>query len=105
MRRALALAAILTVTGGGCVASHDCRDGTVLLSLTFSGAAASADTWTWLALDGGTERAVEPLAHQPGDGTGTLELLVPRYGSRQRLRVRAVARAGGVPVGQAEPTA
>jgi hypothetical protein len=93
---------------GGCVSAKECREETALLQLSFTGGAEEADMLELsLSVDEHAPASVQPIAHNPGERSGTLQVAVPGYGTHHQLNVRVVplkAQAAiGAPVEQSFP--
>jgi hypothetical protein len=96
--RAVALMMLLGLVGG-CDKVNRCKDGTVLLSFSLTGAAASADRFLLAtAIDDGPAKTADvPVAGMPN---GTVEIDFPRgYPKGQRLSVTLTAKQGDATVG------
>src|SRR6185369_6009074 len=81
----LALAAI-----SGCGGTNRCKEGTLLVTVTFKGAAVAATTVdVEVTIDSGQPKTQpQPLAHQSGIATGSIEIFFPtKYPRGSRVQV------------------
>jgi hypothetical protein len=92
---------VLALTLLGCVSHKECRDGTVLLSLAFSGGAEDADELdVRVALDmSPVLKSIPFVSHTPGGRSGTLELVVPQYRSHRSIDLEVVLKKAGRAMG------
>ncbi|HEY7953663.1 MAG TPA: hypothetical protein VII38_00160 [Polyangia bacterium] len=99
MRHAL-LIGLLAVTG--CAPRvRDCKQGTLLVSLSLDAASAQADRLHVIVVLAGAP-LTDDVAFQPGTSTGTLEIDLPSYPAGQTVDVTVIAERGDVVLGQAE---
>ncbi len=85
----------------GCVQEHECRDGTVLVTLKFLDGSQVVDGVAMkYQLDYGPFVDVAPPISRPaGRNQGTLELNVQNYGKRLKLTLQYAPTKGGMVVG------
>jgi hypothetical protein len=94
-----AIAVAILLLSSACSSTKPCKAGTVLLSLTFDGTAASADAVNVDVSTAGGAIQSTPVNVPHGAAAGTIEIDFSSYPEGSRVDVTVTATLGGVPVG------
>jgi hypothetical protein len=102
---ALILAA-LAAGASGCSSTNACKQGTILVTVTFDSATAAATSLLVQVTETGAAVRQQTLAHQPGTTSGTIEVDFPAgYTAGQQVTVAITASNATGPLGTASGTA
>jgi cysteine-rich repeat protein len=94
--RLVVAAAVAAAVGCG---TNPCKQGTLLVTLTFTEGAREADTLDITVRRGSAIPVSQPFAHSPDVSSGTIEIDFPHgYPAGERVEVTVIARKDGVTV-------
>jgi len=91
---------------GGCRSTRSCKQGTLMVEVTFDGPTSGADEIdVAVAIAGGAAKQGSPLQHQVGATAGSIEIDFPNgYPAGEAVQVTLVARKNGAPLATATDT-